>query len=77
MFSRWIVTNITSASVTTFPAFLVGIISWSVYCSYSSLIAKSYACAYVEYLAGIFLWTVDCTLSRVQIVHSVITNEHW
>jgi hypothetical protein len=29
MFSRWIVTNITSASVTTF---LAGIISWSVYC---------------------------------------------
>jgi hypothetical protein len=33
MFSRWIVTNITSASVTTFLAFLAGIISWSVYCS--------------------------------------------
>jgi hypothetical protein len=32
MFSRWIVTNITSASVTTFLAFLAGIISWSVYC---------------------------------------------
>jgi hypothetical protein len=31
MFSRWIVTNITSASVTTFLAFLAGIISWSVY----------------------------------------------
>jgi hypothetical protein len=34
MFSRWIVTNITSASVTTFLAFLAGIISWSVYCMY-------------------------------------------
>jgi hypothetical protein len=33
MFSRWIVTNITSASVTTFLAFLAGIISWSVYCT--------------------------------------------
>jgi hypothetical protein len=33
MFSRWIVTNITSASVTTFLAFLAGIISWSVYCN--------------------------------------------
>jgi hypothetical protein len=32
MFSRWIVTNITSASVTTFLAFLAGIISLSVYC---------------------------------------------
>jgi hypothetical protein len=32
MFSRWIVTNITSAIVTTFLAFLAGIISWSVYC---------------------------------------------
>jgi hypothetical protein len=32
MFSRWIITNITSASVTTFLAFLAGIISWSVYC---------------------------------------------
>jgi hypothetical protein len=32
MFSRWIVTNITSASVTTFLAFIAGIISWSVYC---------------------------------------------
>jgi len=31
MFLRWIVTNITSASVTTFLAFLAGIISWSVY----------------------------------------------
>jgi hypothetical protein len=31
MFSRWIVTNITSGSVTTFLAFLAGIISWSVY----------------------------------------------
>jgi hypothetical protein len=35
MFSRWIVTNITSASVTTFLTFLAGIISWSVYCSVS------------------------------------------
>jgi hypothetical protein len=33
MFSRWTVTNITSASVTTFLAFLAGIISWSVYCT--------------------------------------------
>jgi hypothetical protein len=33
MISRWIVTNITSASVTTFLAFLAGIISWSVYCT--------------------------------------------
>jgi hypothetical protein len=33
MFSRWIVTNITSASVTTFLAFLAGIVSWSVYCT--------------------------------------------
>jgi hypothetical protein len=33
MFSRWIVTNITSASVTTFLAFHAGIISWSVYCT--------------------------------------------
>jgi hypothetical protein len=36
MFSRWIVTNITSASVTTFLAFLAGIISWSVYCTLKS-----------------------------------------
>jgi hypothetical protein len=33
MFSRWIVTNFTSVSVTTFLAFLAGIISWSVYCT--------------------------------------------
>jgi hypothetical protein len=33
MFSRWIVTNITSASVTTFLAFLAGIIYRSVYCT--------------------------------------------
>jgi uncharacterized membrane protein len=33
MFSRWTVMNITSASVTTFLAFLAGIISWSVYCA--------------------------------------------
>jgi hypothetical protein len=33
MFSRWTVTNITSASVTTFLAFLAGIISRSVYCT--------------------------------------------
>jgi hypothetical protein len=37
MFSRWIVTNITSASVTTFLAFLAGIISWSVYCRWYRL----------------------------------------
>jgi hypothetical protein len=36
MFSRWIVTNITSASVTTFLAFLAGIISWSVYCTWTA-----------------------------------------
>jgi hypothetical protein len=38
MFSRWIVTNITSASVTTFLAFLAGIISWSVYCRLKRLL---------------------------------------
>jgi hypothetical protein len=35
MFSRWIVTNITSASVSTFLAFLAGIISWSVTVDYA------------------------------------------
>jgi hypothetical protein len=39
MFSRWIVTNITSASVTTFLAFLAGIISWSVYCRNSMFLS--------------------------------------
>jgi hypothetical protein len=34
MFSRWIVMNITSESVTTFLTFLAGTISWSVYCIY-------------------------------------------
>jgi hypothetical protein len=33
VFSRWIVTNITSASDTKFLAFLAGIISWSAYCT--------------------------------------------
>jgi hypothetical protein len=51
MFSRWIVTNITSASVTTFLAFLAGIISWSVYSltqilkneeCFESLVTKAY-----------------------------------
>jgi hypothetical protein len=37
MFSRWKVTNITSASVTTFLAILAGIISWSVYCTLPSI----------------------------------------
>jgi uncharacterized protein with PQ loop repeat len=37
MFSHWIVTNITSASVTIFLAFLAGIISWSVYCILGSM----------------------------------------
>jgi hypothetical protein len=40
MFSRWIVTNITSASVTTFLAFLAGIISWSVYCIHDGRVVE-------------------------------------
>jgi hypothetical protein len=52
MISRWIVTNITSASVATFLAFLAGIISWSVYCtfnlSYSLGVKKQISHAYEQ-----------------------------
>jgi hypothetical protein len=41
MFSRWIVTNVTSASVTTFLTFLAGIISWSVYCTSTFSVHKT------------------------------------
>jgi hypothetical protein len=41
MFSRWIVTNITSASVTTFLALLAGIISWSAYCTRSKFPSRN------------------------------------
>jgi drug/metabolite transporter (DMT)-like permease len=53
MFSRWIVTNITSASVTTFLAFLAGIISWSVYCTYARRIPCN--CVELDKITGIIL----------------------
>jgi hypothetical protein len=49
MFSRWIVTNITSASFTTFLEFLAGIISWSVYCMLLLLDKKDLSVIKIKY----------------------------
>jgi hypothetical protein len=57
MFSRWIVTNIISASVTTFLAFLAGIISWSVCCSSD----------YLAFSTG-WQWIINCNVYRTKLL---------
>jgi hypothetical protein len=61
MFSRWIVTNITSAKVTTFLAFLAGIISWSVYCTIT--ISSSRDC---KHLTRVPHMTFDTQLTAIR-----------
>jgi hypothetical protein len=53
MFSRWIVTNITSGSVTTFLEFLAGTISWSVYCTLRQKRAADTATMFVTELSQV------------------------
>jgi hypothetical protein len=83
MFSRWIVTNITSASVTTFLAFLAGIISWSVFCTYHMRSREErWSCQnktiVVQKLGPqrIEEWTEDCYWNRVIIFIVLILSSH-
>jgi hypothetical protein len=74
MFSRWIVTNITSASVTTFLAFLAGIISWSVYCSVSTVTVKDPNPFRVSNRTASYLGALNCMspFLRLRSVHTCI-----